>query len=58
MQGECNGKVCKRSFHDLNTTDPKLIYGKDNEIFNMKDGLFRFFDVMIKKWGNTPTKRT
>ena len=51
MQGECNGKVGKRSFHNFDTAEPKLICHKDNEIFHMKDGLFRFFDVMIKKRG-------
>ena len=51
MQGECNGKVGKRSFHNFDTAEPKLILYKDNKIFHMKDGLFRFFDVMKKKRG-------
>ena len=30
MQGECNGKVGKRSFTGLDTAEPKLILFKDN----------------------------
>ena len=51
MQAECNGKAGKRSFTRLDTAEAQLICHKDNEIFHMKDGLFRFFDVMIKKRG-------
>ena len=56
MQGECNGKVGKRSFHNFDTAEPKLILYKDNKIFHMKDGLSRFFDVMIKKTGKVCMK--
>ena len=30
MQGECNGKVGKQSFHNFDTAEPKLIFYKDN----------------------------
>ena len=30
MQGECNGKVGKQSFHNFDTAEPKLILYKDN----------------------------
>ena len=30
MQGECNGKVGKQSFHNFDTAEPQLILYKDN----------------------------
>ena len=30
MQGECNSKVGKLSFHNFDTAEPKLILCKDN----------------------------
>ena len=30
MQGECNGKVGKQSFHNFDTAEPQFILYKDN----------------------------
>ena len=30
MQGECNGKVGKQSFHNFDTAEPQLIFYKDS----------------------------
>ena len=49
LDGRDNANEWKESL--LFVSRVQLICHKDNEIFHMKNGLFRFFDVMIKKRG-------
>ena len=45
MQGECNGKVGKRSFTALDTAKPKLILYKDNHKMEYSKVITQFFPL-------------